>query len=61
MKNIYFPETVAACGLKVGRCIQQDQLRKQMSVKGQGHFFILANVTRVSKLNLVYLENYWVI
>ena len=42
MKIMYYFETIAAIGLKVGLYIQINKLMKQMSIKGQGHYLTLA-------------------
>ena len=39
MKTVDFSEIIAACDLKVGRCIQIIQIMKVC--EGQGHFFTI--------------------
>ena len=39
-ENRDFSETIAACDLKVGRCIQLIEIMK-VCIKGQGHFFTI--------------------
>ena len=41
MKTEDFSETIAACGLKVGRCRQLIEIRRYVSIEGQGHFFTI--------------------
>ena len=38
MKTVDFSETFAACDLKVGRCRQLIELRRYVSIEGQGLF-----------------------
>ena len=49
MKIIYFSKTIAAYDLKVGRCIEQNDLMN-LSIKGQGHYLIFAKGHSVFKI-----------
>ena len=42
MKTVDFSETIEACDLKVGRYRQLNDLTKDLSIEGQGHFLTLA-------------------
>ena len=57
MKTVDFSETIAACDLKVGRCIQIIKLTKNVSIEGQGHFLTLAQSHLNTKLKLAFLIN----
>ena len=57
MKIIYFSKFIAAYDLKVGRCIEQNDLMNLHEYqKGQGHFLPLPKVARFSNLNLFFSE-----
>ena len=42
MKTVDFSETIEASNLKVGRYRQLNDLRRYVSIEGQGHFLTLA-------------------
>ena len=65
MKTVDISETIAACGLKVGRCRLLIEIMKVCSIEGQGHFFTIyfpgfvCFVLYKAKISGERLQDYW--
>ena len=56
--HVYYLETIADIGLKVGLNIQINELMKLREYQSQGHYLTLAKGHSDFKIKFVFLRNY---
>ena len=57
MKTVDFSETISASDLKVGRSRHLTEIRRYVSIEGQGHFLTFAQGRVHTKIQTDFLRN----